>query len=98
MRPPFVVRIDALAEETARRIAEALRGPLAERGAAARVEAGTRGLPGVTASVAVSDGEGPRWLMPFRLPDEPQAAARDVVTFLERWGFVSRPRATQRAA
>lgn len=97
MRAPFVVRIESASEAAAARLADALRPLVQSRASSARVESGRRSLPGTTATVGVRDPEGyDKWLMPLRIEDEPESAARDVMAFLERWGFV--PRAAPRRA
>ena len=90
----FVVRFESSRPETARDAARCLETTLAGRAVLARVEHGARELPGTTLVVGVrdpqaADGE-PRWLAPLLVRDDGEGAAEDALTFLERWGFVTR--------
>lgn len=110
MRSSFVIRVQNDDPAVARAIARALIEPLRERGArvllegapqggparfAVHVLSAARGLPGTSLVVGVSDAEqGARWLAPIDAPEEPAAAARRALAFLEEWGFIpSDPRA-----
>lgn len=73
---------------------------LESRGARHQVETAPAGPLGPAVAAAVRDVEGkPRWLAPMRLAlDEPSLAARQVVEFLESWGFTTKDASPPRAA
>jgi hypothetical protein len=92
VRRPFVLRVQDDDPGRAHALARALEGPLADREALARVLTSARGRPGCSVAIGVADEHaGPRWLAPLEVPVEPGLAAREVMTFLERWGFVHAP-------
>lgn len=94
MRAPFIVRVLSDNVEAAGAVASRLQAGLALRAAAARVETGERQLPGVVAAIGVLAPDGtPRWIEPIPLDGAPEASAARVMTFLERWGFVTAARA-----
>lgn len=92
MPAPFLLRIHADDADLARRIARALEGHLGPRHLHATVQtapASLTGSPSVGAGVWSPEGKA-RWLAPIPVPDDPEAAARHVVAFLESWGFIER--------
>lgn len=112
LRRPFVIRVQHDDPHVARSIARALVPMLRDRGARVLLDgqpmaAGTsfsvhlitggRVLPGTTVSIGVTDDEqGPRWLTPLPVSEEPLTASDQVMEFLQEWGFV--PAATARAS
>lgn len=104
LRTSFLVRVQTDDASLGRSIAQALAGPLGERGArvsvdgapfesgdefAVGIRTAARGLPGATVTVGVRDGDEAKWLVPLPVPDEPRQAASAVLAFLERWGFIA---------
>jgi hypothetical protein len=95
MRRPFVISVEDDDDARAAAIAHALAAPLRARDATARVVTGARGRDGSAVSIGVADDAvGPRWLAPLDVSVDPDHAAGEVITFLERWGFVRGPRAS----
>ena len=91
MRAPFIVRIVSDDAGAARAVASRLQPALVERAAAARVETGEHQLPSTVATIGVLAPDGtPRWIDPLALDGAaPEASAARVVSFLERWGFIT---------
>ena len=99
MPVPFLLKVHSDDADLAARIADALKAQLAGRDAKATVQTGPRGFPGACVGAGVWDAEGaPRWLTPLPVDEEPESAARKVVSFLESWGFIARRAAPPRAA
>ena len=91
MPVPFLLRVESDDPDAAERVAGALRGALAARGASHRIETARRDAPGVAVTPGVWDAEGrPRFLAPLPVERDPHAAAMKVLAFLESWGFVMR--------
>lgn len=104
MSRPFVLRVHHDDPHVARSIARALVPMLRERGARVILDGqpmgggssfgvhlitGGRVLPGTTVTIGVSDeDEGPRWLAPISVSEEPFTASEQVMGFLQEWGFV----------
>lgn len=60
--------------------------------------ASARGRPGTSVSIGVADDDGPRWLAPIDVTEEPGLDAARVIRFLEAWGFLRSARAERTRA
>ena len=113
MARPFVLRVHHDDPNVARCIALALVPMLRARGARVLLDGqpmasgssfgvhiitGGRVLPGTTVTIGVNDdNDGPRWLAPISVSEDPMTASDQVMDFLQQWGFVPSPVATPHA-
>jgi hypothetical protein len=110
--PPFVLRIECDDPALARAIGRSLLSPLTQRGARVRldgelmatgprfgvsIQTTSRGKPGANCVIGIADAEGAAWVAPLELTEEPLAACDEIVSYLERWGFMTAGRASQQA-
>lgn len=93
MRHPYVLRVESPDDAVAERLVAALHAALHARRAPPTRILTQRGEPAVRVGVR-ADEDAPAWLPPLRVSPEPDAAAGEVVSFLERWGFVASPHAS----
>jgi len=89
MRHPFIVRVRGPDGEAARKVAAALREALDARpSASVKVVAAAHEEPLAVDVALRQDDEEPAWMPALPVSAQPDVAAREVLSFLERWGFV----------